>query len=73
MKIQVVVKPNSRREGVEPLADGSLRVSVNARPKDGEANDAVTRALAQHFGVAPSRVVLKLGRTAKKKVFEILE
>ena len=71
MKISVKVKPRARVEKVEEK-DGSLIVSVKAETKEGKANIAVIKALAAHFGVAPSRVRLLTGARSKTKFFEIL-
>ena len=70
MKISVRVKPNARVPSVE--RDGeTLVVAVRAPAREGEANDAVRRALATFFDVPPSRVRLVRGATARLKTFEI--
>jgi uncharacterized protein YggU (UPF0235/DUF167 family) len=72
MMISVRVKPGSRRGPlVETGADGELTVYVPERAVDGKANDAVTRLLAEHFGVPRSRVELVSGATARIKRFRI--
>ena len=71
MKISAIVKPRARVEKVEEK-DGSLIVSVKAETKEGKANIAVIKALAAHFGVAPSRVRLVSGARSKTKLFELL-
>lgn len=73
MKVSVSVKPNSRKESVLVLEDGSLKVSVNAPPVDGKANRRVVELLAEHFGVAKSKVELVSGASAKKKIFRVGE
>lgn len=70
--ISVRVKPGSRKGPlVETGADGELTVYVPERAVDGKANDAVTRLLAEHFGVPRSRVELVSGATARIKRFRI--
>jgi hypothetical protein len=34
MKLQITVKPNSRKPGVEKISDGSYRVAVNDPPRE---------------------------------------
>ena len=46
-------------------------VAVKERPIEGRANEAITKLLAEHFGVSRSEVKLLAGATAKRKVFEI--
>lgn len=71
MKISVQVKPNSKKEGVEPQPDGSLVVRVNAPPVDGKANKRVVELLAKHFGTSKSKVELVAGHQGKKKIFNV--
>lgn len=71
MRVSVIVKPGSKSPGIEVRADGSLVVKVRERAIEGAANDAVTKALAHHYEVAPSRVVLFRGGSSRSKVFEI--
>ena len=72
MRILVTVRPRARRTSVEPVNEWEFVVRVPDAPEKGKANDAVTRALADHFGVAPSRVRIIMGKTARDKVVEIL-
>lgn len=44
MKLQITVKPNSRKPGVEKLPDGNFRVAVSAPPWEGRANEEVKEA-----------------------------
>jgi hypothetical protein len=71
MKITVKVKTSAKEDRVEKTGENAYRVLVKAKPVEGKANDAVTRALAEHFGVPKSRVALVVGQTSKQKVFEI--
>lgn len=70
--VSVRVKPGSRKGPlVEVGDDGELTVYVPERAVDGKANDAVTRLLAEHFGVPRSQVALVGGATARIKRFRI--
>lgn len=85
MKIIVKAKPNSKKESVERITQATLglennktelveyKVSVKEPPVGGKANEAVIKALAKYFDVAPSLIRLHSGATAKRKIFEILE
>lgn len=67
MKLSLLVKPNSKHEKVEDLGDGTWKVSVKAPPTEGKANEAVIAALAKHFGVPKSAVILLHGLKGKRK------
>jgi len=72
MKIQVKVKPNSRIEEVS-LEGDSFTVKVKEPPREGRANQAVIRLLAEHFGVPKSHVRILSGFRSKNKVIEVAE
>ncbi len=72
--VGVVVKPGSR-EGplVEDGPEGVLLVHVREQAIEGKATKAAAEALAKHFGVPKSRVVLASGATSRHKRFRILD
>ena len=71
MKIQVKVKPNSKTEEVSREGD-SFIVKVKEPPKEGRANRAVIKLLAQHFSVPQIQVKILSGFKSKNKVVEIV-
>ena len=72
MKITVYAKPNAKETLVERIDDEEFVVSVKEPPRDGKANQAIVRALADHFGVAAARVRIVSGLSAKLKIVEIV-
>ena len=72
MRIQVKVKPNSRSEEVSREGDIFV-VKVKEPPREGKANQAVIRLLAEHFGVPKSQVRILSGFRGKNKVIEVAE
>ena len=72
MKIQVKVKPNSRTEEVSQEADSYI-VRVKDPPREGKANLAVIKLLAEHFGVPKSQVRIISGLRSRNKVIEIVD
>lgn len=72
MKIQVKVTPSSRTEEVSPEGD-SFMVKVKEPPKEGKANRAVIKLLAEHFGVPQSQVRILSGFRSRNKVIEVAE
>ena len=72
MKIQVKVKPGSKTE--ELSREGySFIVKVKEPPKEGKANQAVIKLLAEHFGVPQSQVRILSGFRSSNKVIEVAE
>jgi len=72
MKIQVKVKPNSKTEELSQEGD-SFIVKVKEPPKEGKANHAVIKLLAEHFGVPKSHVRILSGFRSRNKVVEVVE
>lgn len=71
MKITVLVKPRSKKEGVEVSHDGIYTVRVNAPPVEGAANERVIELLADFLGKPKSSLTLASGHRSKRKIFEI--
>jgi hypothetical protein len=69
--LDIVVQPRCPREGVGPVLRDRLKVSVNAPPVEGKANQAVQRVLAEAFGVPRSAVTILRGETGKRKTVRI--
>jgi len=70
MRIRVDVKPNSKAPGVEPVED-YLVVRVKEPPREGKANEAVLRAVADYYCVAQRDVRLVSGASGRRKVVEL--
>lgn len=70
MKIKVKVKPNSKTDEVS-LEGDSFIVKVKEPPREGKANQAVIKLLAEHFGVSQSQVRILSGFRSRNKVIEI--
>jgi hypothetical protein len=60
-------------DGVETLADGRtvLKARVRAAPSDGEANAALIALLAKALRIAPRRVAIVAGESARTKRIRI--
>lgn len=74
LHIKLTPKASSNRIGdVRKDAHGNdvLSVYVTAAPDKNKANEALIDLLADHYGVAPSRLTLVRGHTARNKVVAI--
>ncbi len=71
LRLTVKVKPGAKKEGISITPDGSLEVRVSAPPEKGKANERLIELLAEHFGVAKSRISIVSGHTQRQKVVEI--
>jgi uncharacterized protein (TIGR00251 family) len=71
VRLYLTVSPGARRNEIEELAGGELRVRVAAPAVDDKANRALAVFLAEWLGVPPSRVLLVKGGSSRHKVVEI--
>lgn len=69
-EIAVRVTPRAGRDQLED-SEGQVKIRVTAPPEDGKANKAVRKILAKAMGVAPTRLELIRGETARDKVFRL--
>lgn len=72
MKIQVKVKPGSKKEEVTQKGD-TLIVTTKEPSKEGRANRQVIKLLAKHFKVPQNQVKFISGFKKRDKVVEIVQ
>jgi uncharacterized protein (TIGR00251 family) len=68
--VDVVVQPRASKEGLALMGD-RLKISVNAPPVDGKANEAVIRVLADTLGVPKANIEILRGETGRRKTLRI--
>ncbi len=69
MNINVRVIPKAKLNKITVESNGDLKVHTTTAPEDGKANEAVIKLLANHLGVAKSKLKLLRGGTSRDKVF----
>ncbi|HHX58320.1 MAG TPA: DUF167 domain-containing protein [Candidatus Moranbacteria bacterium] len=72
MRIYVEARPRSSQNKIERLAKNEYKVWLKASPVKGGANFELIKVLADYFGIAKSRVTIISGKTARKKIVEII-
>jgi len=70
VKIKVRVTPNSKTSEVITEGDMFL-VRVKEPAKEGRANRAVIKLLADYFGVSQRQIAISIGFASRNKVVEI--
>jgi len=71
MKISVLAKPKSKKEFVKKISDFTYQVAVKEEAKEGKANEAVIRLLAEYFKIPKSSIKILSGENIKQKIIEI--
>ncbi|HTC90757.1 MAG TPA: DUF167 domain-containing protein [Bryobacteraceae bacterium] len=72
IRIKVVPK-SSKTELAGIMPDGTWKVKVAAAPEKGKANRALVAFLAEHLGVAKSRIKIVSGETSQLKRIQVDE
>ena len=70
-ELRVRLQPRARHNEVVGEREGAVLIRVTAPPVDGKANEALCRLIAKKAGVAPSRVTLVRGHTARDKTLNV--
>jgi uncharacterized protein len=71
VSVEVEVKVRASRTRVLGIKAGRLSVALAAPPVDGAANEALRRALAEHFDVPRADVQIIAGEKSRRKVVEL--
>ena len=71
MKISVKVKPGSKQNLVERIAEGRYTVRVKEKAIEGRANDAVVELLSEYFDLPRNRIMVIKGLKGRNKVIEL--
>ena len=69
--VPVRAHPGARREGVEGVHAGALKLTCRAAPDKGQATIALGALLARLMGVAPSQVTCVRGVASRDKVYAV--
>ncbi|MBU0534024.1 MAG: DUF167 domain-containing protein [Candidatus Omnitrophica bacterium] len=71
MLIKVKVTTNSKKEEVIQKSPDSFQIKVKAKPIEGQANKAVTEALASFLKLPIKKIRLVRGSKTRNKLFEV--
>ena len=72
MKINVKVKPGSRKNDIKVIGPNALEVRVTAAPEKGKANKAVIELLSKYYKVPKSAITILRGEGSREKMIQIL-
>jgi uncharacterized protein (TIGR00251 family) len=68
--IEILVKPNSREQGIEKFGAG-LKVRVKSKPDKGKANSELVDLLSHFFGVYKENIRIVSGMGSRKKIVKV--
>ena len=69
--LPVRVHPGARRNAIDGIHDGALKVSLTTPPTDGRANQALIAFLAGELHIPRARVTLLTGAASRTKSLRI--
>jgi uncharacterized protein (TIGR00251 family) len=67
--LSVRLHPGAKRDAVNGVQDGALKISLTTPPTDGRANAALITFIADRLGVARAQVTLLMGVTSRSKAY----
>ena len=71
VKVTPNAKENSIKEEVDLFGNAVYKIKTIAKPKDGEANEAIIEIIAKYFKVAKRDVKIIEGLSSRVKVVEV--
>ncbi|HBF34249.1 TPA: YggU family protein [Candidatus Sumerlaeota bacterium] len=71
IELRTHVQPQASKSEFAGIHGDRLKIRIQAKPVDGEANAAIIKFLAKTVGVAKSQVELLRGTTSRDKDFRI--
>jgi hypothetical protein len=66
--LPIRVQPKASRDQLRVEPDGRVKASITAPPAEGEANAALCKLLARHFGVSKTAVRVVRGEKSREKI-----
>jgi uncharacterized protein len=69
--LNVRVIPNARRNEIASLAQGEVRLKIQAPAQDGKANAEMIRFLSVLIDCPKSEIAIKRGEKSRKKIVEV--
>lgn len=70
-RLAIRVSPRASRSAVGPIRGGALVVAVTSPPVDGEANEAVVKALSEWLGVPVRALAIVRGLRGRTKLVAV--
>lgn len=64
--------PKAKRDLIQEGRGGVIQISVKEEAKEGKANEAVRRLIAEHLSVPVSRVRIVTGHTRPTKTISVV-
>jgi len=71
--LSIRVQPGARKNSINGVHDGALKVSVQATPEDGKANNAIMELLKKSLGIKKNQIQMLSGQTSRNKKILIRE
>jgi len=70
-KFRVKVKPNAKKDRVEIMEDGTVKISIKAPPVEGKANKSLINFISKKFKVPKAKIKIISGKHSRNKIIQI--
>lgn len=69
--VDVYVKPDASKNGIVGIYNGSLKLSIRAPARKGEANDALIEFFSELFSIPKKDIEIILGTKSRYKIVKL--
>lgn len=70
-RVLVWVQPGAKRDGLNGVVEGRLKVKLKAQAMENKANEALVAYLARLLGLPKSALELTVGQSSRKKTIRV--
>lgn len=70
-RLFLYIQPGAKKSEVAGVHGDALKIRIKAPPVDGKANEEVINFLAEHLGIAKSRLAIASGPNSRRKTVRI--
>lgn len=65
--LTILAKPNAKKSAIVDVSEKELKISLHAKPRQGEANDELISFLAKLLRLPKSEILLQRGKASRHK------
>ena len=74
MRLKIKIISNAKENKVVgEMADGVLKIKINAPAVDNKANEALIKFLSKEFGRSKTKIKIVSGLTSRNKIIEVAD
>lgn len=71
MKLEIILKPNSKNQNIEKLTERAYKIEVKAPARNGLANKEMIGQLSTYFNIPQKQITIIVGHKSRRKLVNL--